>query len=77
MNALEDPRVTPSVGVSDEAYDIATPDGIWDVVFDGASGFAVASPQDRPDSAADLSWIARLPHFATAEEAVSSVLARY
>lgn len=76
MNALDDPRVTPSVGVSDEAYDIDTPDGIWDVFLDGGL-FAVAGPQGRPDNDGDLSWIARLPHFGTVEEAVASVLVRY
>jgi len=75
MNALEDPRVTPSVGVSDEAYDIATPDGVWDVVLDLANGF-VAVPPNHPDG--DFTaWLTSLPHFATAEEAVASVLARY
>lgn len=85
MTIFEDDRVKRDRTVSDEAYEITTPDGIWDVVLDAAGQFVVVPPPSLPESwrgnptdkAAYDAWFAALPRSAVAVDAVAGILARY
>ncbi len=85
MGVLDDPRVKRDTSVSDEMYNITTPDGIWDVALDDKGWLGVAPPNEHPegyhgssvDSEAYDAWFASLPRFGTAVDAVASILDRY
>lgn len=85
MDILQDARVKRDRTVSDEAYEVTVPDGIWYVFRDDAKQFLAAPPKARPegwhgnptDEAAYDAWVAGLPRFGTAADAVADVLNRY
>lgn len=88
MGALQDPRVRHDPSVTDQMYEVTTPDGTWDVIQDEDGLFISVAPPGLPESFVDssagaadrprwIAWLAQQPRFVTAEEAVANILDRY
>lgn len=85
MTFLCDSRVRRDTSVSDEMYNITTPDGIWDVALDEEGLFVAAPPLGHPEGyrGSETSnteyntWWVALPRFSTASEAAASILGQY
>jgi hypothetical protein len=77
VSVFSDPRVTAASGVND-AYDVDMPDGIWDIVQVEPGSWVAAAPNKVGDfdttSESYRQWLAALPRFSTAEQAIGSVL---